>query len=159
MPPQLDAGQATSPRDWGESGFRCYRLPESGPDCSPGAGLAGAELRLRACSLRRRRFSRKASARRSVLAARSRLFPFSDIVFLRPSLVGGTSLASPPYGAQAGAQILAVMSPLWHLVRARLGGFRPAASNRCRSSVVEHFIGNEEVDSSILSGSTISSAI
>jgi hypothetical protein len=25
---------------------------------------------------------------------------------------------------------------------------------RCRSSVVEHFIGNEEVDSSILSGST-----
>jgi hypothetical protein len=28
---------------------------------------------------------------------------------------------------------------------------------RCRSSVVEHFIGNEEVDSSILSGSTTAS--
>lgn len=31
----------------------------------------------------------------------------------------------------------------------------PAPGPCCRSSVVEHFIGNEEVDSSILSGSTI----
>src|SRR3546814_9981509 len=31
---------------------------------------------------------------------------------------------------------------------------RTAWQRRCRSSVVEHLIGNEEVDSSILSGST-----
>src|SRR6187549_2145408 len=47
------------------------------------------------------------------------------------------------------------MFPLWHLSRAPWEIHPAGAFNRCRSSVVEHFIGNEEVDSSILSGSTI----
>jgi hypothetical protein len=39
-----------------------------------------------------------------------------------------------------------------HVSGPDLGDLPP--KRRCRSSVVEHFIGNEEVDSSILSGST-----
>ena len=53
-------------------------------------------------------------------------------------------------------QILAVMPPLWHLSRADERDLPPARLfNRCGSSVVEHSLGKGEVESSILSRSTI----
>ena len=51
--------------------------------------------------------------------------------------------------------IVALAAPLWQKLRAVAGPLEASDANRCRSSVVEHSIGNGEVDSSILSGSTI----
>jgi hypothetical protein len=58
--------------------------------------------------------------------------------------------ASPPARACAGGGLVArIGAPWWGLLAdSRIGAC-------CRSSVVEHSIGNGEVDSSILSGSTI----
>jgi hypothetical protein len=67
-------------------------------------------------------------------------------------LKGG--LSGPPQGPPGAlAQLRALWQGSARLVRAFLADSRIQA--RCRSSVVEHSIGNGEVDSSILSGSTI----
>ena len=51
--------------------------------------------------------------------------------------------------------VLALAAALWQKPPRRGPGVIRPGRNRCRSSVVEHSIGNGEVDSSILSGSTI----
>jgi hypothetical protein len=51
--------------------------------------------------------------------------------------------------------MVALAAALWQKRRAAAGPLAAPDANRCRSSVVEHSIGNGEVDSSILSGSTI----
>jgi hypothetical protein len=52
---------------------------------------------------------------------------------------------------------LAMWGSLWQKPRAPADVFVGFADTRCGSSVVEHSIGNGEVDSSILSRSTIKS--
>jgi hypothetical protein len=50
---------------------------------------------------------------------------------------------------------LAPIPPIWQGTARRAAGFPWPAARRCRSSVVEHSLGKGEVDSSILSGSTM----
>ena len=55
------------------------------------------------------------------------------------------------------APALAIHRPLWQKPPHRAQGPGPKARKCCRSSVVEHSLGKGEVESSILSGSTICS--
>jgi hypothetical protein len=61
-------------------------------------------------------------------------------------------LSRPEIGFKA---LLAGAEPLWQTLPARCDPPRDLTPVCCRSSVVEHLIGNEEVHSSILCGSTI----
>jgi hypothetical protein len=61
-------------------------------------------------------------------------------------------LSRPEIGFKA---LLAGHGPLWQTLPARCDPPRDLTPVCCRSSVVEHLIGNEEVHSSILCGSTI----
>jgi hypothetical protein len=63
-----------------------------------------------------------------------------------------------PISRFGGASKLAQQGGLWQISARSVGPLAAADSHPstcCRSSVVEHSIGNGEVDSSILSGSTI----
>jgi hypothetical protein len=109
---------------------------------SPEAGVfAGFAARARACSLRRLRFSRSAAASRAAFA-RSAGFGFLFIKGGYPGHETVSSFALPSDRA------------LWQTLPSRRICPRFSTPVRCRSSVVEHLIGNEEVHSSILCGST-----
>ena len=128
----------------------------------PLPGSVSAATRPLAWGLRRLRFSRKAAARRRSCLAFWAAFSLWPILLL--SLMkrdcgatyrkrGRTWLRVPRACTLSG--LVAMIAHLCGFVSATLVG-SPA---RCRSSVVEHFIGNEEVLSSILSGSTRSRPI
>lgn len=112
---------------------------------------AGTASRPRTCALRRRKFSRSAAARRSLRVLGLPFLPVFggvSLLLVMPAL----SVRRPP--AQAGfactdggrMAVSAAFAP---------GDLPQRAKNSCRSSVVEHLIGNEEVECSIHSGSTI----
>ena len=71
----------------------------------------------------------------------------------RSRLIVALLMASPLARACAGGGLVARIGAPCR------GHFRPILGACCRSSVVEHSIGNGEVDSSILSGSTIFPAL
>src|SRR6266571_3567171 len=68
----------------------------------------------------------------------------------RPALIVTVLDRPPPHACAAGDLVARIGPPCWGLLA---DSYIRAC---CRSSVVEHSIGNGEVESSILSGSTIS---
>src|SRR6516164_9014687 len=115
----------------------------------------------RACSLRRRRFSRRALASRSSRAARSRLLRdvSDESLSIHQCYRRGTATVEPhlrvyqtPTGGRAGRLTLPTVVSSCICFQSQWGS---AQTGRCRSSVVEHSLGKGEVESSILSGSTI----
>ena len=112
--------------------------------------------RPRACAFRRPILARKALASRSARASRGLLrlpfWLFSD-EFISKTGSALRSIAQPWASRCRDAAVLAKTGSLCQFPRRSPFGTDPADSC-CRSSVVEHSIGNGEVDSSILSGST-----
>lgn len=144
---------------------KIFHLRSSLPAAEMPSVLSSASpvRRERACAFRLRRFARSSSARRAfrwswvvegvllsfaVMAAGPNRSPCSIVMSERNTYHCGRPMS---------AQKTSRLSDRHNLRSRESCGRSPPHSGRCRSSVVEHSLGKGEVESSILSGSTIPS--
>ena len=131
----------------------CSFPAASPPVCAPISSAASSVARARPCALRRARFARSAAlSRASRVSVRGSLGgfampPVSDLARLRPACAG-------PGCAKFAFRVGKGEIFPWPPCAPRAVGLKPRPQC-CGSSVVEHSLGKGEVESSILSHSTI----